>query len=88
MLTISAIKADVGSIGGHTRPSTRMLETVRERLGEAAGDGRILDLDGTGTLPSRSHSAEAAVRRAQVGSSESAPSGHCFTQAPQPKHAP
>ncbi len=47
MLTISAIKADVGSIGGHTRPSRRMLETAGERLAEAAGSGRIHDFDVT-----------------------------------------
>lgn len=35
MLTISAIKADVGSIGGHTRPSQAMLEVARQRLAQA-----------------------------------------------------
>gem|GEM_PF-4470042 len=34
MLTISAIKADVGSIGGHTRPSQAMLQIAQERLQE------------------------------------------------------
>ena len=34
-LTLSVIKADVGSIGGHTRPSTRMLESVRAKIGGA-----------------------------------------------------
>ncbi|HYX72279.1 MAG TPA: fructose 1,6-bisphosphatase, partial [Nitrososphaera sp.] len=28
-VTISAIKADIGGIGGHTRPSEELLETVR-----------------------------------------------------------
>ena len=36
MLTLSAIKADVGSIGGHTRPSDSMIEAnlqfIRTRL--------------------------------------------------------
>jgi fructose 1,6-bisphosphate aldolase/phosphatase len=41
--TLSIIKADVGSIGGHTRPSERMLETVRGRLGEAIRDGILID---------------------------------------------
>jgi fructose 1,6-bisphosphate aldolase/phosphatase len=31
-ITISVIKADVGSIGGHTRPSDLMLESVRHRV--------------------------------------------------------
>ena len=35
MLTLSAIKADVGSIGGHTQPSTQMLEVSRAGLTEA-----------------------------------------------------
>lgn len=47
MLTISAIKADVGSIGGHTRPSERMLEAARSELRSAAGDGMITDFDVT-----------------------------------------
>ena len=32
MLTISAIKADVGSIGGHTQPSAEMVAAAREAL--------------------------------------------------------
>ncbi len=47
MLTISAIKADVGSIGGHTRPSSRMMEAVRTELQRAAERGLILDSDVT-----------------------------------------
>ncbi len=43
MLTISAIKADVGSIGGHTRPSAKMLDTAEQQLGQAAGNGIIND---------------------------------------------
>ncbi|MFQ5678256.1 MAG: fructose 1,6-bisphosphatase [Gemmatimonadota bacterium] len=45
MLTISAIKADVGSIGGHTRPSARMLEEARRELEEATGRGLLIDSD-------------------------------------------
>lgn len=41
--TLSVIKADVGSIGGHTRPSDRMLEVVRVRLREAARSGLVID---------------------------------------------
>ena len=33
-ITITAIKADVGSIGGHTRPSDEMLRTVRTVVAE------------------------------------------------------
>jgi len=43
MLTISAIKADVGSVGGHTRPAEKMLEVAREGLESAAGKGLLTD---------------------------------------------
>jgi len=49
MLTISAIKADVGSIGGHTRPSQAMMEGAREALEQAARSGKIIDFDLTYT---------------------------------------
>lgn len=49
MLTVSAIKADVGSVGGHTRPSQAMLAAVREELEGAARAGRILSFDVTHT---------------------------------------
>jgi fructose 1,6-bisphosphate aldolase/phosphatase len=42
MVTISVIKADIGSIGGHLAPSERLLATVREHVQENAGD-RLLD---------------------------------------------
>jgi len=42
-VTLSVIKADVGSIGGHTKPSNQMLEAVRTRIHEAIG---TLLLDG------------------------------------------
>jgi fructose 1,6-bisphosphate aldolase/phosphatase len=42
-ITLSVIKADVGSIGGHTRPSERMLNLVRARLGDAARRALVLD---------------------------------------------
>jgi fructose 1,6-bisphosphate aldolase/phosphatase len=42
-ITLSVIKADVGSIGGHTRPSQRMLDTVRTRVEGARADGLLLD---------------------------------------------
>jgi fructose 1,6-bisphosphate aldolase/phosphatase len=46
-VTLSIIKADVGSVGGHTKPSQRMLETVRRRL-RGAIDQRLL-IDGVVT---------------------------------------
>jgi fructose 1,6-bisphosphate aldolase/phosphatase len=49
MLTLSAIKADVGSIGGHTRPSTRMLEAARMEVLGAVQRRLILDSDVTHT---------------------------------------
>ena len=42
-VTLSVIKADVGSIGGHTRPSTRMLASARARLDEAIRRGLVID---------------------------------------------
>ena len=49
MLTLSAIKADIGSVGGHTRPSQAMVEGVRAALIGAAGSGMIIDYDVTYT---------------------------------------
>ena len=46
-VTLSVIKADVGSIGGHTRPSARMMRRVQSGLREAIG--RALILDGVAT---------------------------------------
>jgi fructose 1,6-bisphosphate aldolase/phosphatase len=41
-VTLSVIKADIGSIGGHIRPSERLLETVREHVA-TEGEGLLLD---------------------------------------------
>ncbi len=41
-VTLSAIKADVGSTGGHTRPTERMLDEVRARVRDALG-GLLID---------------------------------------------
>lgn len=49
MLTISAIKADVGSVGGHTQPSRRMLEAAHDRLDRAIEEGLLIDFDLTHT---------------------------------------
>jgi fructose 1,6-bisphosphate aldolase/phosphatase len=42
-MTLSVIKADVGSIGGHTKPSQRMLDNVRGRLRDVMNGGLIVD---------------------------------------------
>lgn len=42
-ITLSVIKADVGSIGGHTKPSEKMLAIVRSRAQEAVKTGLLLD---------------------------------------------
>ena len=49
MLTLSAIKADVGSIGGHTRPSRAMVDGARAALAQAGKTGLIIDFDITYT---------------------------------------
>ena len=42
-ITLSVIKADVGSIGGHTKPSEKMLEIVKDRVRNAIDEGLLLD---------------------------------------------
>ena len=42
-LTISVLKADVGSIGGHTKPSQRMINAVEEAVAEAISSGLLID---------------------------------------------
>ncbi len=42
-VTLSVIKADVGSIGGHTKPSDEMLGAVNSRLRDALVRGLLLD---------------------------------------------
>jgi fructose 1,6-bisphosphate aldolase/phosphatase len=49
MLTLSAIKADVGSVGGHTRPSRAMVDGARAALMQAAKTSLIIDFDVTYT---------------------------------------
>jgi fructose 1,6-bisphosphate aldolase/phosphatase len=41
-ITLSVIKADIGSVGGHIAPSARLVETVREHL-RRFGEGILLD---------------------------------------------
>ena len=42
-ITLSGIKADVGSIGGHTKPSSRMMDAVRQEVADAIRRGLIID---------------------------------------------
>lgn len=42
-LTVSVIKADVGSIGGHTKPSETMLSHIRSETTDAIGRGLLID---------------------------------------------
>lgn len=41
-ITLSVIKADIGSIGGHIAPSRRLLDTVREEVARR-GEGLLID---------------------------------------------
>jgi fructose 1,6-bisphosphate aldolase/phosphatase len=42
-LTLSVLKADVGSIGGHTKPSQHMLDSVKAAANEAVRSGLLID---------------------------------------------
>ncbi len=42
-VTLSVIKADVGSIGGHTKPSERMLALTRNRVKDAINQNLLID---------------------------------------------
>ena len=42
-ITLSAIKADVGSIGGHTKPTEHMIENVKKRVHDAIEAGLLID---------------------------------------------
>ena len=42
-LTLSILKADVGSIGGHTKPSERMLDAVKSDAADAVKRGLLID---------------------------------------------
>lgn len=43
MITLSVIKADVGSVGGHTKPTSEMLEAVRRHVADALKRGILID---------------------------------------------
>lgn len=42
-ITLSCIKADVGSIGGHTKPSVKMIASVESEVENAISKGLIID---------------------------------------------
>ncbi|MGF6431575.1 fructose-1,6-bisphosphatase [Bradyrhizobium elkanii] len=42
-LTISVIKADIGSVGGHTKPSARMMVAVEGEVAKAIDNGLLID---------------------------------------------
>src|SRR5436189_5715499 len=42
-LTVSVIKADVGSVGGHTKPSARMMGTVEDEVAKAIDNALLID---------------------------------------------
>jgi fructose 1,6-bisphosphate aldolase/phosphatase len=42
-LTLSVLKADVGSIGGHTKPSKGMLQAAQNRINKAIQENLIID---------------------------------------------
>jgi fructose 1,6-bisphosphate aldolase/phosphatase len=42
-ITLSIIKADVGSIGGHTKPSSRMISGVESQVEKAKKSGLLID---------------------------------------------
>ena len=42
-ITLSILKADVGSIGGHTKPSQRMMDAVRTDAADAIKRGLLID---------------------------------------------
>jgi fructose 1,6-bisphosphate aldolase/phosphatase len=42
-ITISAIKADIGSIGGHTRPSKEVFDKVREYVEDKGKENGVID---------------------------------------------
>jgi fructose 1,6-bisphosphate aldolase/phosphatase len=42
-MTLSVLKADVGSIGGHTKPSQRMIDATRAATADAMKNGLLID---------------------------------------------
>ena len=50
-ITLSVIKADIGSIGGHITPSARLLDAVRRRASDKALEMRRQGFFGAAMLP-------------------------------------
>ena len=42
-MTLSVLKADVGSIGGHTKPSDKMIQATEEAAAQAVKSGLLID---------------------------------------------
>ena len=42
-VTLSLLKADIGSIGGHTQPSLKMIETTQDAVRRAVESGLVID---------------------------------------------
>ena len=42
-ITLSILKADVGSIGGHTKPSQHMMDSVQADADAAVQSGLLID---------------------------------------------
>ncbi len=42
-VTLSLIKADVGSIGGHTKPTHKMIDAVKKKVAAAIKEGLLID---------------------------------------------
>jgi len=42
-MTISLIKADVGSVGGHTKPTPKMIDAVKKKVATAIKEGLLID---------------------------------------------
>lgn len=66
-VTLSILKADVGSVGGHTKPSARMLDVVRNHLNDAIGSKLLIDGNVTHT---GDDIAMVAVHRKGAGASD------------------
>lgn len=42
-VTLSIIKADTGSVGGHNKPSARMIEEAKDKIVDAVNNGLLID---------------------------------------------
>ena len=69
-ITLSAIKADVGSIGGHPRPSGEMMEAVRSAAERAVESGLLTRFEYTAVEVDPAYLDEAGVRSLEQRTSE------------------